>query len=70
MILISRLAEHFSNMVEDAKVSLIAQEWVGSNLQAASRLTMICKAAPVPTEHLDWVQARYVRFFRAFKPSR
>jgi putative heme iron utilization protein len=50
-------------MVADAKVSLIAQERVDSDLQADSRLTMICDATPVPTESLDCIQSRCFRFF-------
>jgi heme iron utilization protein len=61
IFLVSRLAEHTKNMEVDARTSLLVHN-DETDIQAASRLTLIGDATPVEPG-CDTVRARYLRFF-------
>lgn len=61
LILISTIAEHTKNIKADARVSLIAFDPVGDDMQAGARLTLVGDATAAPKD--DALRARYLRYF-------
>lgn len=61
LILISTIAEHTKNIQADARVSLIAFDPSGDDMQAGARLTLVGDAAAAPKD--DALRARYLRYF-------
>lgn len=61
LILISTLAEHTKNILQDPRVSLIAHDQHNPHIQSQGRITVVGNAAPEP----DGEQAalRYQRYF-------
>lgn len=64
VILVSDLAQHTKNILNDNKVSmtLAADAEKGSDVQAHARLTYIGQAKTIPQDELDQVKMRYVRY--------
>ena len=67
VILISRLAEHSTNIEGDARVSLLIHD-AGDDVQAQARVTLMGKAERIANP--DAVEPRYERFFPATRGYR
>jgi heme iron utilization protein len=61
IILISSIAEHTKNIIQNPKVSLLVFA-KGDDLQANARLTLIGEATKIPKDDAD-LMARYSRYF-------
>jgi heme iron utilization protein len=61
LILISNLAEHTKNIINDARISLITHDQNNSNILTQGRVTVIGNALPEPDREL--VALRYIRYF-------
>ena len=61
LILISTLAEHTKNILQDPRVSLIAHDQHNPHIQSQGRVTVIGNAAPEP-DH-EQTKLRYQRYF-------
>lgn len=63
VILISRIAQHYKNLLADARASLIVLERGSDDVQVNGRLTAIADAARVAAEDIEGVAERYYRYF-------
>jgi putative heme iron utilization protein len=62
LLLVSHLAQHTQNMVQDPKCSLTVSEEKPGDVQQRMRLTLLCNACPLdPGE--DELPTRYLRYF-------
>lgn len=61
LILIARIAEHSKNLRADPRASLLVHDDdAGDDIQAHGRVTLMGRAAPVASEDLADVEARYL----------
>ena len=64
LLLISRIAQHTHNLLEDAKCSLLVGERAAEDVQAAGRLTVLAQARQLTVEaEIEAAAARYYRYF-------
>lgn len=59
-ILISRLAQHTKNLMENGRCSLLVSDSAAGDKQTAGRLTLMCEGEKVPAES---IAARFYRYF-------
>lgn len=62
LILISTIAEHTRNIQHDPRVSLIAFDPAGPDMQAGARLTLLGDAVPADKQE-GALRSRYLRYF-------
>ncbi|GIZ11480.1 HugZ family protein [Pseudomonas sp. NCCP-436] len=64
LILISRLAQHTHNLLQDPKCSLLVGERGAEDIQAAGRLTLLAQARQLhESTEIEAAARRYYRFF-------
>jgi putative heme iron utilization protein len=63
VILISRIAQHYKNVVADPRASLIVLEHGGDDVQVNGRLTCIADAIKVGAAEVEDIAERYYRYF-------
>lgn len=64
LILISRIAQHTHNLLEDRKCSLLVGERGAEDVQAAGRLTILAEAEQIDeAPAIEAAAARYYRYF-------
>ena len=68
LILISRIAQHTHNLIQDAKCSLLIGERGAEDVQAAGRLTLLAEARQLHDE--EQIEAAAQRYYRFFPQSR
>jgi heme iron utilization protein len=62
-ILISRIAQHYKNLIADPRASLIVLERAGDDVQVNGRLTCVANVVKVPQQDIDETAERYYRYF-------
>ncbi|WP_371233484.1 HugZ family protein [Pseudomonas sp. QE6] len=67
LILISRIAQHTHNLLQDGKCSLLIGERSADDIQAAGRLTLLAEARQV--EDVDAIADAAERYYRYFPGS-
>jgi len=64
LILISRIAQHTQNLLQDCRCSLLVGERAAADVQAAGRLTLMAEARQLSDPAaIEAAAARYYRFF-------
>jgi putative heme iron utilization protein len=64
LLLISRIAQHTHNLLQDEKCSLLVGERGAADVQAAGRLTLLAQAKKiVDADQIDAAALRYYRYF-------
>jgi putative heme iron utilization protein len=63
LILISRIAQHYKNVVADRRASLIVLERGVDDVQVNGRVTCIADVLKVAADEIDGVAERYYRYF-------
>lgn len=63
IILISRIAQHTKNILQNAKVSLIVTEREVDDIQTGARLTLLALAEKLEDPESEGLNHRYYRFF-------
>lgn len=65
LILISRLAQHTRNIIENPKLSMVILERTEGNVQTDARITLLAQAIKLSDDLVADGAARYYRFFPA-----
>ena len=64
LILISRIAQHTHNLLQDCRCSLLVGERAAADVQAAGRLTLLAEARQLSEPAaIEAAAARYYRYF-------
>lgn len=63
VILISRIAQHYKNVMADRRASLIVLDRTSDDVQVNGRLTCLADVFKVPEAEIDDAADRYYRFF-------